>query len=356
MKKPVIIAVGLGVVLIAALVIKETSQTQSGPGMRRGPGATAVEVARVQSQVMALRAEALGTAYARESVSLTANVTDTVESIHFSDGQRVKKGDVLLVLNQNEEEAELRSAQANLAEQEREVKRLQGLIQSNSISQSLLDERLTLKETAEHRVAAVQARLRDRTIRAPFAGVLGLRQVSPGTLVSPGTVITTLDATETMKLDFAVPAIHLGMLEIGQTVQATSPALPERAFEGRVVSIDSRVNEVSRSIMVRAELANADNAIKHGLLLHVEVVFANRETLTVPESAIVPIQDRHYVYRVLDGEPVRAEMREVKIGVRQPGIVEVVTGVEADDRVVSRGTHIINPNSVLNIVAAPDEG
>jgi membrane fusion protein, multidrug efflux system len=349
MKKPVVIAWSLGAVLAAALIIKETSQPQGGTALRRTPAVTAVEVATVQPRVMDLRAEAVGTAHARESVLITASVSDTIDAIYFEDGQPVEQGDVLAVLNHNEEEAELKAAQATLAEQQREVKRLRGLIATNAVSQSLLDERLTLQETAEHRVAAAQARLRDRTIRAPFAGVLGLRQVSPGALVSPGTVITTLDAIQTMKLDFAVPAIHLGRLAPGQTVRARSPAFPGREFTGKVMSIDSRVNEVDRSIQVRAELPNSDGAIKPGLLLHVELIFAQRETLTVPESAIVPMRDRHYVYR-LDGEPPRPSLQEVSIGVRRPGVVEIVAGLEAGQRIVSRGTHTINPKSVLNIV------
>ncbi|MEX1033714.1 MAG: efflux RND transporter periplasmic adaptor subunit, partial [Cellvibrionaceae bacterium] len=213
MKKPVIASLGLGAILVAALIVKESTQSQGGPSsMQRGPGLIAVEVATVKPETMEVRAEAVGTAYASESVFITANVTDTVESIHFRDGQWVDKGDVLVVLSHNEEEADLKAAQANLAEQEREVKRLQGLVESRSVSQNMLDERMTLRETAGYRVAAAQARLRDRTLRAPFAGVLGLRQVSPGTLVSPGTVITTLDATRVMKLDFTLPALHLGML------------------------------------------------------------------------------------------------------------------------------------------------
>lgn len=353
MKKPLLVVLALALVLVAAIFFKESTDQQAGPGMRRGPGVTAVEVHTVRPELLELRAEAVGTAYARESVAITANVTDTIESLHFDDGQRVSKGDVLVVLSHNEEEAEFKAAQANLAEQEREVKRLQGLIQSKSVSQSLLDERITLRETAEHRVAAAEARLRDRTIRAPFSGVLGLRQVSPGALVSPGTVITTLDAIETMKLDFAVPAIHLGALGTGQAVNARSPALPERNFSGNVVSVDSRINPVDRSIKVRAELPNGDGTIKHGMLLHVELVFANRQALMIPESALVPVRDRHNVYVIVDGEPVRARLQEVEIGVRKPGAVEILSGLEAGQRVVSRGTHTINPNSVLNIVGAP---
>ncbi|MGQ9426372.1 efflux RND transporter periplasmic adaptor subunit [Gilvimarinus sp. F26214L] len=357
MKKPLIITLAVSALLVGAVVFKESTKPDPGPGMRRGSGgmAVAVEVSRVLRQIMEVRAEAVGTAYARESVSVTANVSDTVETIHFRDGQMVEEGDVLVILSHNEEQAELGAAQANLAEQEREVKRLQGLIESKSVSQSLLDERITLRETAQHRVSAARARLRDRTIRAPFSGVLGLRQVSPGTLVSPGTVITTLDATDTMKLDFAVPSIHLGSLKAGQTVQASSPAVPGRVFEGRVASIDSRINEVDRSIKVRAEIPNADNTIKHGMLLHVEVVFAGRETLVVPESALVPVRDRQYVYAVEEGEPPRARMQEVEIGVRRPGLVEILSGLQEGQQVVTRGTHTVNNNSSLNIVR-PAEG
>ncbi|MEX1033715.1 MAG: efflux RND transporter periplasmic adaptor subunit, partial [Cellvibrionaceae bacterium] len=132
-----------------------------------------------------------------------------------------------------------------------------------------------------------------------------------------------------------------------------SPALADRAFEGEIVSIDSRINEVDRSIKVRAEVPNEDGAIKHGMFLHVDVVFSDRQTLTVPESAIVPVQDRHYVYLISDGEPPRPQMQEIEIGVRRPGLVEVLSGLKAGDRVVSKGTHTINPNSVLTIVSPP---
>lgn len=354
MKKNALAILGLVAVVLAAVIWKESDRSADAPMMRLGGGATPVEVALVQPSLLEVRAEAVGTAYARESITVTSNVSDIVESVHFHDGQIVKRGDVLVVLSKNEQEAELRAAQANLAEQEREVKRLQGLIQTRAVSQNQLDERITQRDTALHRVAAADARLRDRIIRAPFDGVLGLRQVSPGTLVTPGTAITTLDDTVMMKLDFGVPSVHLGVLREGQQVEARSPAFPNRVFTGEIVSVDSRINEIDRSVKVRAELPNSEGIIKHGMLLHVDIVFSHRDALMIPESALVPIRDRQYVYVVSDDELPRAQMQEVEIGVRRPGLVEIVSGLEAGQRVVSRGTHTVRANGPLSIIGRAD--
>lgn len=354
MKKNALAIAVLIAVVLAGIAWKESDRSAAAPAMRFGPGATPVEVALVQPRLLEVRAEAVGTAYARESISVTSNVSDIVESVHFHDGQIVKRGDVLVILSKNEQEAELKAAQANLAEQEREVKRLQGLIQTRAVSQNQLDERITQRDTAVHRVAAAEARLRNRIIRAPFDGVLGLRQVSPGTLVTPGTVITTLDDTVMMKLDFGVPSIRLGSLQVGQQVEARSPAFPSRVFSGQVTSVDSRINEVDRSVTVRAELPNPEGIIKHGMLLHVDIVFSHREALLIPEGALVPIRDRQYVYVVSDEELPRAQMREVEIGERRPGLVEIVAGLEAGQMVVSRGTHVVRANGPLSIVGRAD--
>ncbi|GAB1263476.1 efflux RND transporter periplasmic adaptor subunit [Aurantivibrio infirmus] len=350
MNKPIVITLCIAALLAVLLIIKESGSQQGQGGMRRGPGAAAVEVYKVEPQALSVSTEALGTAYARESVEITPNVSDTIQSINFQDGQSVKAGDILLVLNHSEEDAELKSAQANLAEQEREVKRLQDLRKSQSVSQSLLDERLTAKETAEYRLAAVEARLKDRFITAPFNGVLGLRNVSPGSLVSPGVVITTLDDVETMKLDFAVPAIYLSSLATGISVKARSPALADRFFTGNIVSIDSRINQIDRSIKVRAELPNTDRTIKPGMLMHIEILLDDREALVIPETALVPQRDKHFVYLVSSDTPPVAKIQEVEIGIRQPGIVEIVSGLSAGDTVVTRGANNLSENNPLNII------
>lgn len=335
--------------IIVAIFLKE-SQNNNQQNGGRGPGEIPVEVITVAPTRIQVRAESVGTAFARESVEVTANVTDTVESIHFEDGARVKKNDILVVLTHNEEDAELKSAQANLAEQEREVKRLQGLIASKSVSQNTLDERLTMRETAQHRVESVQARLRDRFIRAPFDGVLGLRQVSPGALVSPGTVITTLDDTSIIKLDFSLPAVHLRALENSRLVEASSPALGDSLLQGSVTSLDSRINTTDRSIKVRAEVANTNGRIKPGMLMHVGLLLEDRDGLMIPESAIVQRSDEHFVYKVVGGEEPRAQLQLIRVGVRQTGNVEIIAGLQSGDKIVTRGASLLSDNRRIRIV------
>lgn len=355
MKKSLIIAGALAVALIAGIAVKEMGQEAGGAGMAMGRGArlVPVEVASVERRDLEVRVEAVGTAYAQESVEITPNVSETVESIHFEDGAQVSKGDVLVVLTSNEEQAELKVAQANFAEQEREVNRLRNLVKSNTVSQNQLDERLTLRETALQRVEVAEARLRDRTIRAPFTGVLGLRQVSPGAMVSPGRVITTLDDTAVMKLDFSVPSIYLGALQQNMPVSARSPAYANRVFTGKVVTVDSRVNPIDRSIKVRAELPNKDGAIKHGVFMQVQLTLSNRETLTIPESALVPQRDEQFVFVVEGEEQPRARLQKVEIGTRQPGLVEIIQGLKVGQQVVTKGSNTIDNGSQLQVVNAP---
>ncbi len=355
MKKPIIFVVVIVVVLIAGIVIKEysSSATRGGNGMGRPSMAAPVEVEVVKSIPWSVQTEAVGTAYANESIEVTSNVSDTIASIYFEDGQRVKKGDVLLILNHNEEDAELQAAKATLEEEEREVKRLTGLMVSRSVSQSLLDERLTKAETAKFRVVAIEARLKDRTIRAPFNGVLGLRQVSVGSYISPGKVITTLDDLDTIKLDFSIPAVSIGHLQEGMSIAATTPAYPDKVFLGNVSTIDSRVNAIDRSIKLRAVIANSEHSIKPGMLMHVSIKSPEHEALVISESAIVQNREKHFVYVVNEKEGKKiAQLKEVTIGLRKSGVVEILTGLETGQSIISRGTNTVRNNGPVNIVEA----
>lgn len=351
MNKSLLIVGCVGALVVGGIAVKELLfSPQGGPGGMGGPQAVAVEAEEVLQVTWQETSEAVGTTYANESVEITAQVSDVVESIHFEDGQQVEAGDVLVVLDHAEEDAELQVAKANLSEQERELKRLQGLRSTNSVSENLLDERMTQRETARFRLAGVEARLRDKYIRAPFSGVLGLREVSIGSYVSPGRIITTLDDVETIKLDFNVPAVHLENLKQGMEVFATTPALTGRRFAGNIVSINSRVNAIDRSLTLRAELPNEDLAIKPGMLMHVVIVLADRPALTVSETAIVQEKENHYVYVIDDlNQPVAAR-RQVQIGTRKPGVVEIVSGLEAGDMIISRGTNTVREGAPVNIV------
>jgi membrane fusion protein (multidrug efflux system) len=185
----------------------------------------------------------------------------------------------------------------------------------------------------------------DRTITAPFAGVLGLRQVSLGALVAPGTVITTLDDDSTIKLDFTLPEAALSAIAQGQAISATSDAWPGVAFDGHIADIDSRVDPETRAVRVRAELPNSDGRLRQGMLLRVRVQLPTRQALVLPELAVQQEAEQSSVFRV--GADGKVEQVPVKLGTRREGVVEVVSGLKAGDRVVVEGTVKLHPGSTV---------
>lgn len=279
--------------------------------------------------------QAIGTAQANESLIVTAKVTDTVRAVDFDDGDFVEAGDVLVQLTNREEEALLAEARANLDDAELQLARIENLAGQNLVPASELDTGRSRTEASQARLDTVLARLSDRLILAPFSGVLGFRQVSPGTLLQPNTAITTLDDISTIKLDFTVPETFLGAVTPGARVLAEAASYPDREFEGEVRTVGSRVDPVTRAIQVRAHVPNDDRALRPGMLLTVRIVMAERQSLVVPENAVYQIQDRHYIYVV--GNDLVARERQIETGERRYGIVEVTGGLEEGEHVVTEG-------------------
>lgn len=322
----------LTLLLLAALAGGLWWQAQT-PSDTSRPAAPVVSVSvyTVEAREFSDRVEALGSLRGNESITITANVSDTVDAIHFREGQRVEAGQLLVTLEQAEEQAQLSAAKADLAEQQREVRRLEGLVKTMSAAQTELDARRTALAKARFKIDELEARIADRRLTAPFAGVLGLRLVSPGALLTPGTAITTLDDINPMKLDFSVPAALLGSLKPGLELRAKTAAYDE-AFTGRVTVVDSRVNTTDRSIRARAEFDNSEGLLKPGLLMTVELLRNPRRALLIPEAAIVTREQQHSVWVVAADNTL--QRRIVQIGSRQPGWVEVISGISAGDTIV----------------------
>jgi membrane fusion protein (multidrug efflux system) len=295
--------------------------------------ASPVSVYQLEPRSFQSQVNALGTLRAWESVDVTASVAERIVALHFEDGQLVEKGDLLVTLMQDEEEASYREQREVLREQEREVARLENLASKNQVAQTELDQRRTMAAIARNKIEQMKARIDDRTISAPFAGVLGLRRVSPGALATPGQVIVTLDDQSRMRLDFTVPATALGYLQIGQQVEATTPAFA-RSFTGELSAIDSRVDPVNRSITARATFSNEEGLLKPGLLMSVVLVGKHRSSLLVPEESLVSRGSEHFVWRLTDD---MAQRVLIEIGGRRPGWVEVTQGLSDGDRIVRDG-------------------
>lgn len=302
---------------------------------RGGPQPTLVVTAKPVKQSFGAEIEAVGTALARESVAITSKVSNTISAIRFAEGQQVRRGTVLVEFDRTQVAAELAEAEANLAESRNQFARGREVSTVQALSRAQLDQLETSVKTAEARVAAARARLDDTVIRAPFDGRTGFRKVSLGGLVNPGAVITTLDDSSVIKLEFSVPQAFLGELLVGLPVTAVTEGLPGRVFNGKVTTLDSRVDPVTRSIAVRAELPNPAGELRPGMFMNVRLQGREAPTLLVPEEALVPEQGKTYVYVVTAGKAAR---REVRTGGRRPGVVAVLSGLGETESVVIEGT------------------
>lgn len=292
---------------------------------------------------------ALGTTRANESVTLTAKTAETVARVNFTDGQLVDAGAVLVEMTDRAEVAQLKEAQAAFVEAEKQYERLRGLVKQGTVTQSQVDQQLAARDSAKARMEAIRVRLSDRVVTAPFAGALGFRSVSPGTLVQPGTVITTLDDLSVIKLDFSVPETYLAALAAGQHIEARSAAYPGQSFDGIVSSLDSRVDPITRSIQVRAEIPNTERLLKPGMLLSVEVLNRPRDSLSIPEVSLSAVRERMFVYRV--GADNLAEEVDVRIGGRRRGEVEILDGLNEGDRIITDGLVRVRAGAAVTIVA-----
>lgn len=339
-------------ILLIGLLAVSIGLCHAAPVASAQDAGTPVILGAVKKQAMSDRIEALGTLTANESITVSSQVTEVITHIHFDDGQRVKSGDVLAEMTNNEEHALLKEAEALVQEAEEQLQRASPLARKGITSDSQLSERRRDFHAASARLEAVKSRISDRIIKAPFDGVIGLRKISVGALVEPGTEVATIDDDSQMKLDFTIPATFLPSVSIGLPITAKATAFGERQFKGQVSSIDSRIDPVTRSIVLRAIIANPDGILRAGALMTVEIFRNPREAVVVSENAIVARSKHTYVY-VVDPEaeaPV-AKRREVSLGARQTGIVEVLDGLKVGELVVTDGTLRVRPDGSVKILA-----
>lgn len=322
------------------------AQKPNGPA---GPAReTPVIVSTVKREEFVDRGEALGTTKAFESVAVTSRVSDIVSSINFTDGQRVDAGYVLIEMANAEQTAQLQEERATANEAAQQVERLKPLVEQGAAAKSLLDQRRRELQTAQARLKAIESRLEDRLIRAPFAGVVGLRNISVGALIQPGTHITTLDDDNMMKLDFTVPSVYLTDMKVGLPIVAKARAFNDREFNGTVSAIENQIDPVTRSVTVRALIPNPDGVLKSGLLMSVDILKNARQVLVVPEESLIPEGKENFVFAVIDG---KAEKKKVEVGARRPGDVEILSGLDEGETIVTHGTFLVRPGAAVNIRA-----
>lgn len=299
--------------------------------------------------------EALGTLEAEESVTLSATVTETIAEVAFEGGERIAAGQVLVRLDDAEERADLRAAQALRDERRNAVNRLARLQERNLAPRAEVEDSRARLRQVEAEIEALEARLDDYRIRAPFSGMVGFRRVSVGTLATPGMELATLDKLDRMKLDFRVPEVELGSLAPGMALSAESAAYPEARFRGTIAAVGTRVDPISRSVPVRALLANPEGRLRPGMLMEVTLERRPRQALVVPESALIPEGERHFVLVIHQDEDGRIERRRVRLGERRPGEAEVLEGLSAGELVVSHGVERTRDGARVRLLGIADD-
>jgi len=318
-------------------VTNTSDEVQEQPA-RRGGGGPVVETAPVVLSDFETLVEAVGSTRARQAVEITPTSSGRITEITFHAGKAVKAGDVLLRLDDDIQRADLVEAQARLGEATRALERGRSLMKSSATSRAAVEKLVADLATATATRDRAARRMRDRVVSAPFDGVVGFSNVEIGARIQEGEVVTTLDDLSVIEVEFSLPEQLFGQISPGKRIVADASAFPGRVFDGAIERIDSRIDPVSRAFKARAIIANPDNTLPSGMFMHLAVVLDVRQTLNLPEEAIVVEGSQPFVFAVIAGEGgLSAQKRNITIGQRSFGVVEVLDGVSEGEDVIIRG-------------------
>lgn len=313
-----------------------------GAGATGGPArAVTVEVSRVQIMTLSDDVQAVGSLRSRQGVILRPEVSGRITLLNFRDGERVRKGQLLVQLDDQLPQAQVKQSQAELSIAQANHKRNQELLAQNFVSQRSLDESAANLEVAQAKLALAQASAARLKIVAPFDGIAGIRNVSVGDYLKDGTDIVNLEDIDTVYVDYRLPERFQTQLKPGQKALVELDALPGRSFGARVQAVDPLIDANGRSIGVRASIVNQKLLLRPGMFARVTTVFGVRDKARViPEEAIVPQGGKQYVIKLVPGphqDSLVSQRVEVKVGIRRPGQVEILEGLKDGDTVVTAG-------------------
>jgi len=296
------------------------------------------------------RIEAVGNAVANEQVTISAPVTERIVRLNFDDGSFVRRGQVVAILQQAQEEAQLAEVQARARQADQQLGRITQLKNRGFATRADYDAQVAAAAAARAQGQQVRAQIGERVITAPFSGWVSLRNISAGAIVSQGSAIATISDVSTIKLDFPVPETMLSVIRPGQGIIGVSAAWPDQPFRGVIHTIDPVVDPATRAVTVRARIPNPDRRLRPGMMLTVGIETAPRLSLSVPELAVVGEGERRYVFVL--GEGNRARRTEVRTGIRSGGRVEVLEGLRPGQRVISEGVVKVTDGMTVRVGGA----
>ncbi|MFN0219610.1 MAG: efflux RND transporter periplasmic adaptor subunit [Hyphomicrobium sp.] len=323
---------------------------KSGPGAGRDGGSVAVEAAPARQAKASGDIRAVGSLQSDESVQIASEVAGRIAEIPFQEGQSVESGDVIVKLDEALAIAEVADAKARLELAKANNERASTLARSGAGSERTRDEAVSNFETASAGVELSQTRLAKHTLRVPFDGVAGVRNLSVGAYIAIGTPIVNVEKIDTLKVDFKAPEIYLQQIQVGQKLTVTVDAIPGRTFDGEIYAIDPHLDVNGRALQIRARLPNTDMTLRPGLFARIVIQgLASREVTLIPESAVVPRGGEAFVFRVDNGKAIEAR---VKLGARKDAEVEVLEGLDPTATVVTAGQQKLRNGSAVEIIAA----
>jgi membrane fusion protein (multidrug efflux system) len=311
-----------------------------GPGGRGPGGPPSVELGKVETMRLEDDTQAVGTLRSRQGVVLRPETSGRVQALSFGDGQRVRQGQLLVQLDDTLQRAQLKQAEASASIARTNLQRSRELASQNFVSQSAVDQNAAALEVAMAQVALAQAQLQRMQVLAPFDGIVGIRSVNVGDYVKDGADLVTVEDLSSVWVDFRLPERFMARARAGQTVELALDSMPGRKFTARIDALDSQLDANGRSVLVRARLNNSDGSLRSGMFARVRAVFDVRnKALVVPEEALVPVGEKQFVFRVVDGpEGGKVAQRvPVKVGMRLPGRAEILDGVKDGEAIVVAG-------------------
>ncbi len=310
------------------------------------PEATQVTAHTVTSEENAVLIEAIGSARANQAIYIKSAQSDYVTDIFFNDGDLVSKGQKLVQLQSQQEQLTVEELAINLREEKRQLERLTELSRSQATAKSLLEEQLSRVDATQAQLENAKTKLAEMTITAPFSGILGKRQISIGAYVSNSTIITSLDDISIIKVDFKVPEKYLAQLSVGMKVMTQNDAYPEKTFTGKVTHVSARIDAVTRSVEVTASFSNKSGLLRPGMLLNTALQLSSNQAMMVPEKAVIPQQDKHYVFQIENGVATKVE---VHVAGRHNGWVAIDQGINNGQQVVTEGIIKIRSGSKVTV-------
>lgn len=352
-------AVSQGVVtvppeVLAAIKVGDGVAKEGAPKARpsrpSSSASVAVESGRSRTTKQSTDIRAIGTLTSDESVRIAPEILGRVVTVGFAEGQSVEEGDLIVKLDDALARAELADAEARFELAEANAGRAQALSRTGNVTEKARDEAKANLRTARAAVDLAKVRLDKHTIRAPFGGTVGMRQVSPGAFITAGTTVVNLEKIDELKVDFSLPEIHLADITMGQEIEVRVDALPGKTFAGKIYAIDPMVDVNGRSLKIRARVPNASGELRPGLFARILVKgLSEAQVVVIPESAVVPRGGENFVYRIEDGKVVEAKVR---LGQRANAEVQVLEGLAGDAEIVTAGQLKVRDGALVTVIEA----